>query len=502
MYSSYVRALRDLDVAQRRLLDAADKYKQFLDQNLLWIPSAKPFWIQHVANLGPATLWAASPVSWSNTVGSLREAFKYSPLPFAAATVLLAFLLYSRRALTVRFKALNRKVGHPATDHIGLTIGALGISALRALPIPLMLAVFGWGLTRSPLNTGFTAAVAASLHVVAPFLYNTLLFRILCSENGVMQIHFGWSAEHLPIIRTQLDRLTLVGVPIIFIAVLMFYSPTPAYRESLGRLAFIIAMVIFTGVAHALLHPRTGVAAVYYRTHAANWLSRLRWVWYALGTGSPVLLALASLLGFLYTAATLTGHLIDTFLLFLIIIVINLVVTRWLALAWRRIAWEAEREAREEKPDVASEEYGSDDSALPTISSTALDLEAVDQQTKRLVIAGSILFGVLAAWGLWSEIVPALSILDQVSLWSQTKMIDGVETYALVTLDDLLLALVVAVVTIIAATNLPGLMEIAVLQRITLQPGSRYAINTLLRYVVTTIGVIAVLNIVGWKWSQ
>ena len=45
-------------------------------------------------------------------------------------------------------------------------------------------------------------------------------------------------------------------------------------------------------------------------------------------------------------------------------------------------------------------------------------------------------------------------------------------------------------------------MEIAILQRLTLQPGSRYAINTLIRYVVVTIGVISVLNIIGWNWSQ
>jgi potassium efflux system protein len=81
-------------------------------------------------------------------------------------------------------------------------------------------------------------------------------------------------------------------------------------------------------------------------------------------------------------------------------------------------------------------------------------------------------------------------------------MIDGEETIVPVTLGDLLLALFVAGVTAIASKNLPGLMEIAVLQRITLQPGSRYAINTLLRYVVVTIGAIAVLDIVGWNWSQ
>jgi potassium efflux system protein len=45
-------------------------------------------------------------------------------------------------------------------------------------------------------------------------------------------------------------------------------------------------------------------------------------------------------------------------------------------------------------------------------------------------------------------------------------------------------------------------MEITVLQRMTLQPGSRYAINTLVRYVVIMIGTIAVLNIIGWDWSR
>ena len=57
-YTSYIRALGDLDVAQRRLLDAAEEYKQFLDQNLLWIPSAAPFWIKSVKDLGPAVAWA------------------------------------------------------------------------------------------------------------------------------------------------------------------------------------------------------------------------------------------------------------------------------------------------------------------------------------------------------------------------------------------------------------------------------------------------------------
>ena len=341
-----------------------------------------------------------------------------------------------------------------------------------------------------------------SLHAVAPFLYNTLLFRILCAKDGVMQVHFGWSTDRLPVIRKQLDRLTVIGIPLIFVAVLLYGAPVPAHRESLARLAFIALMVIFSGVTHALLHPRKGVAASYYQSYGDSWISKLRWLWYGLGAGSPLLLAFASLLGFLYTAATLTGRLVDTFWLILVIIVVNLVVTRWLALTKQKIAWQIALKEREERQAAAGEGGASGGETAPAVESKPLDLDAVDQQTTRLVNAGLFFIGALAAWGIWSEVVPALGIFDQVSLWSQTTMIDGEETIVPVTLADLLLAFFVAGVTAIASTNLPGLMEIAVLQRITLQPGSRYAINTLLRYVVVTVGTIAVLNIVGWKWSQ
>ena len=88
-------------------------------------------------------------------------------------------------------------------------------------------------------------------------------------------------------------------MPIVFAAVLSYGAPFPEYRESLGRVAFVIVMVILSGVIHALLHPMKGVAANYYASRSAQWTSRLRWLWYVLGAGSPILLALAALVGYL-----------------------------------------------------------------------------------------------------------------------------------------------------------------------------------------------------------
>jgi potassium efflux system protein len=91
-YTSYIRALGDLDVAQRRLLDAAEEYKQFLDQHLLWIPSASVFWLKDIRVLPAAIAWVTSPTSWAETVGDVAEAFRYSPFSMAAALLLLAIV--------------------------------------------------------------------------------------------------------------------------------------------------------------------------------------------------------------------------------------------------------------------------------------------------------------------------------------------------------------------------------------------------------------------------
>jgi len=210
---------------------------------------------------------------------------------------------------------------------------------------------------------------------------------------------------------------------------------------------------------------------------------------------------MGAMIGYLYTAGILTGRLIDTFWLVLGILIVNLVVTRWLVLTKRKIAWQRLLEQRRARKAAGTDD-AEGDAESQGVERQPLDLDTVDLQTRRLVNAGLFFVGTLAAWGIWSEILPALGVLDQVSLWSRTVMVDGTETIGAVTLADLLLALVVIGVTTIASANLPGLMEIVVIQRLTLKPGSRYAINTLVRYVVVTVGAVVVLNIVGWNWSQ
>ncbi len=503
-YTSYLRALGDLDIAQRRLLDVSDEYKAFLDQNLLWIPSTSYMNTEALGNVLPAVQWMLAPSSWAMVVTALAASADDRPLPSVLGSLLIVVSFALLGPLKRRYIALNDRVGRLSTDSVWLTIGSIGIILLRASPIPLTLTLTGEAIRLSPVQTEFVVGVGTALVIIAPFLYNVTLYRILCARRGVAELHFDWPKRSLAIVRRQLARLAVVGTPLIFVIALVYQSPVPAHRDSLARIAYVALMILLSLTVAALL-PRGGKPAGPEGTAAddASVGRRLNTLWLVLGAGSPLALGALAIIGFQYTALTLTGRLVDTFWLVLGLVVTNLVVLRWLSLARRKILWQQaleKRRKRQEADNLTDEDEA--EGELPRIKRTPLDLDAVDQQSRRLLRAGLIFVGALSAWGIWSQVLPALSVLEQVSLWTQTVVVDGQETIAPVTLADLLLALFVVFVTFIASRNLPGLMEIAILQRLSLQPGSRYAINTMVRYVVVTIGTVSVLGIIGWDWSQ
>jgi potassium efflux system protein len=64
------------------------------------------------------------------------------------------------------------------------------------------------------------------------------------------------------------------------------------------------------------------------------------------------------------------------------------------------------------------------------------------------------------------------------------------------------MAIVVVVITVIASRNLPGLLEITILNRLPMDAGARHAFATLCRYAITAIGIIVAFNSIGFKWSS
>ena len=67
---------------------------------------------------------------------------------------------------------------------------------------------------------------------------------------------------------------------------------------------------------------------------------------------------------------------------------------------------------------------------------------------------------------------------------------------------NLIQSVVIFILTCIAAKNLPGFLEVFVLTRSSVNAGTRYAIRTILGYVIIALGVVIAFDRLGLQWSQ
>jgi potassium efflux system protein len=159
-------------------------------------------------------------------------------------------------------------------------------------------------------------------------------------------------------------------------------------------------------------------------------------------------------------------------------------------------ALEKRRTAQQESP------VSQDEMALPAVEDPDVDLSAVKEQPRRLLgtLVGCLILA--SFWMVWSGVVPALNFLNTFVVWDSEVVVDGTKTIHTTTLLNLIQFLIVSLLTIAAARNIPGVLEIAILQNLPLQSGNRYAITTICQYLIVSIGVLWALSFFGIEWSQ
>jgi potassium efflux system protein len=133
---------------------------------------------------------------------------------------------------------------------------------------------------------------------------------------------------------------------------------------------------------------------------------------------------------------------------------------------------------------------------------STIGMEAIGEQTRTLLKTVIFILGLIGLWAIWEPFSPALGILQNVNLWSYTSMVDGASQLHAITLADTAIAAIIITITIIAVRNLPGLLEIILLNRLPMDPGARYAYAAIFRYTLTAVGIIIALNNVGIRWSS
>lgn len=503
--------LRRLDTTLRRLLErieqaevalegqltASVQLKALLDRQLFWIPShqaVNAHWI------------AQSPAGWADLLAparladSLQRTWRHAsaqPIASITSALVVALLFALQHRARRQLPELARPTRRIREDSYRYTWLALAWTLLAALPWAALAWLTGALLQGAGEPGKYTHSLGAALAALSGSIALFTFLRWMVIDNGLAHAHFRWTRARRESIARAVPRAALPLLPAQFLSTLALVRGQDLAIDTAGRSLLLVFALASCGVFWWLLapgrlwSPRGGVAEPV----------RMR---QGLRVGLPLLLLFTvglTLTGYVFTASVLVLCLWQTGGALLAVSMLHGLLARWFLLGERRLALRRAEERR--AAAESSGEQASDGELPPEVEADQLDIQSISAQTKRLLRAISATTLVVLMFWVWADILPALQRLDEIALWSfSDKAADGSAIVGMVSVRAALVGTALLLLTIIAARNLPGLIEIGLLSRINLDAPSRYAITSLARYAIVIVGVMVGLSFLGMRWSQ
>ena len=500
----YLRKLGELESVQKQLLLLIESYDQFLKRHLLWVRSTTKAELEALGAL-PEQVWQIlSPKGWGEVMHALTHQVRHSRV-FVLFLFAFGVLLWGRKRMLEAIQNTGRKIGKPPKDRFGYSVQVLALSLIVAVAWPLLMIVNGWQLRVSLEGTDFSNSVGRALIFVAIQFYLLRAFRMLCIQGGLGDTHFRWPKSNLKLLRNEMDRLSWIYLPAAMVTTVAFYLDPLNIGWAIGRISLMILVIALAFTFYRSFHPKSGIFGGYINQPERQTYRRLHRIWYPLLIATPLALGILAIMGYILTAGTLLKLLIESVWLFVGLGVVEALAHRWLRVTRRKLAYEA---ALDHRPTILEGRSGekmtdsTNDILEMEMEEPEIDLGALSDTSRKLFNTATISCGLIGLWVIWSEVFPALSILNDIVLWHHRVTVDGQVTRIPTSLADIGLALIFVTVTVVLVKQLPAIIEIILLHRFSMSASNRYTIIALTTYAIITLGVISAFNTIGAQWSQ
>jgi potassium-dependent mechanosensitive channel len=494
-YETWLNSKTDLRAKHELCIGKIDGLQLEIDKHVLWIRSADPLALEDFRESGSAIRSLIALPQWKELLGGLGKQLVDRWQVVVAAAIVLFLAVGMKRQFTRRLRRVSRR---RSDFRLSPIVRSMIMTLIQATFLPAMVATLGW-LLRDPWNAGsIQDAIARSLLAISPQLFvGSILYRF-CLREGLAEKQLGWSQEVTALIRSATGRIIRYCLPLIAVSHGLELYEESRWSDSLGRLAFISAMLMFSSVSFGLLR---GIGGCWKRDPESG---RSAWVqtfglWAPLMVLAPLVLAGMAGLGYQYSAVFLAGRLLLTWWGLLGVVAIYHLAGRLIEIAHNRLYFR-------QVPSAVPVEHPENADEAP-VEPPITDNQDVRGQVKGLLHASCIAGFILSAMALWAEVLPAISALD-IPLWGPIERkigdaADGSPQTQLqwVTIGNALTALLILGVTVVLSRNLPGLLEMFVLNRLPFDRGGRYAISIIFRYAVGLGGIMLATRSIGASWQ-
>ena len=505
--STRFTAVTELRKAEDSLLKKTESLQDLLEENLIWVrsvPTIGASFPQKVV-LGAVSLF--SPQSFRLALTELlnmARAYIALLVGFVAFATLIYYVRPKVRAEVQRRADLVGRVTKDSVWHTLIVIAAGIFNSLPAALLFLLIAFLYW-VSNNP--DSLIVGLAHGFFCLSAFVLLYGSWMRWERKGGLFDVHFNFSKT----LRATIARnLSWYGP--LFLTLSFFLAVTNDMADENVQEGLSVFLFILTGLFTIIFAARVIWAKreeAYPLTSETKPVVRNRGL-IALGAiGLPLVTMGMAAAGYYESADALLTRMYLTVILFMLTYVFYGAIRRVIVVTQRQLKYrqalekrEMDLKARLEKEKA--EERGEEIPPPPPVDTTAIDVTTLTRQSSKLLRTLVILAFAVLLWTIWSSLLPALSIFDNIEVWTYQSGIDNESNPVLtaVSLWDLWRSLFIFGLTFIAARNLPGFLEIFVLNRMGVDAGSRYAVTTVLGYIIIGIGIYIGFKQLGLQWSQ
>ena len=360
---------------------------------------------------------------------------------------------------------------------------SVGYTLIGAVFVPAMLYFLIYQLSPAYELSELQGALHSGLSsVVVPLLFAGALSRALVI-NGLARKHLGWSDTLCRALKSALVSIIYAVLPLRLIYVALETYKDGVWHDSLGRVVFLLAMV---GFAVGLYWTQRRLKKWCIECEGkAPWYQTFRSLMLYMLPAAPITFGVMAGLGYYFTAEELSSRAILTVLVMVSIALAGGLFSRLLLIA--QFGIKLRELKRNEDGQIDHEE--------------TIDIGEITCQLNRLIRATALVGAVLIGWQIWGTVLPAIGYLDTVELWQGIPSeVDGITP--MISLRELLMAICFVVLAFILSANLPGLLEVTLLDRLNLDRGGRYAVSFVVKYLVLVAGLFLACQTLGFSWNR
>ncbi|EGR2845538.1 mechanosensitive ion channel [Vibrio parahaemolyticus] len=474
---------------------ALEEARAFLQERQVWTYSNSPIW-NNIFDLDTKKLFGVvSPMDSISKNIDLSK-IRLSVVYFVTFSLILLFLnRWSRLKLDLVSQRQKKVFGNPLKDSFSNSIIVLTITFVASSILPAFFFTcvwfidFNWVRYPSILFDEIMIASCALLWSVA-FLYH------LSRKQGVLELHFRWPKD---VCHRVHHRIRVIMFPLLIVLIFFYFFRLVAQEndaEILRILYLLVVALLFVLYKSAL---NIGDANAHLPVFFQSGLGFFIIHYFVLGAFF-IVIAMAMLGLYVGSWKILVLQQLNIFALISVFLVYQL-GERWLILEQRQLSYQRFLAKREEK--IARENEGlTEEATVFELEEQGLDKESISEQSMALLKGLSLILLVTVLSTIWSSQLELTHWMDNVVLWQASPSSSSSAEMVDITLKSLIYALVALVISFVSIRNIPGLLELLVLRRMNLAPGTGYTITTLLRYIILMLGIVIAFTTIGIEWDR